>query len=159
MSARPPLNRAGRGFTAVGAPSIIILFVMLCLACFAALSLVSANAEMRLAMRMGENTARWYAADAEAQRRLARLDELLSSGILDEPDAAAALAAEKYVYDQTQGEETIAFYTMISHYTALETTVRLEGGGYTLIRNATIVTGDLEYTQLPFLWDGVTIYD
>lgn len=160
MSARRlPPGRAARGFAAVGAPSVIILFVMLCLVCFAALSLVSANAEMRLASRMGDNTARWYEADAEAQRRLARLDALLAGGILDGPDAEGALAAEKYVYEKAQSEATITFFTAVSDYTALETRVRLDGGGYTLVRNATVVTGDLEYTQLPFLWDGVTMYD
>jgi hypothetical protein len=37
---------AAQSFTAVGAPSIIMIFVILCLTCFAALSLVSANAEI-----------------------------------------------------------------------------------------------------------------
>lgn len=162
MSARPMKLRGGaRGFTAVGAPSIIVIFVILCLVCFAALSLVSANAEMRLAERQGENTARWYRADAEAQRRLARLDELIAAGVMNEPGAEETLAAERFSLAEEESASYIAFYTKVTDYTALETKVRLDGGGmgYALVLNATVVTGDLEYTELPFLWDGVTIYD
>jgi hypothetical protein len=124
MIARPMKLRGGaRGFIAVGAPSIIVIFVILCLVCFAALSLVSANAEMRLAQRQGENTARWYRADAEAQRRLARLDELIAAGIMNEPGAEETLAAERFSLAEEEGASYIAFYTKVTDYTALETEV------------------------------------
>ncbi len=150
-----------QSFTAVGAPSIIMIFVILCLTCFAALSLVSANAEMRLATRTGVNTAAWYAADANGQRRLARLDELIGEGILQGPAPADAFAAEQYSYTEENGAAYITFYTKIGDYTAIQTKVRItdDATGYTLLVNETIVTEDLTYTELPFIWDGVTIDD
>lgn len=150
------LRSAGQAFTVVGAPSVIMIFVILCLTCFAALSLASANAEMRLAARLGANTAAWYAADAEAQVRLKRLDELIAGGVLSEASPAEALAAERYLYAEEEGEAYVFFYTQITEYTALETRVRLaEGGaGFTLTANRTVVTGELKYTELPFIWNG-----
>lgn len=152
---------ATQSFTAVGAPSIIMIFVILCLTCFAALSLVSANAEMRLATRMGVNTAAWYEADANGQRRLARLDELIGEGVLQGTDPAGALAAEQYSYTEEDGAAYITFYTKVTEYTAIQTKVRIADdlAGYTLVASETVVTGELTYTELPFIWDGVTIDD
>ena len=151
------LKNTSQGFTAVGAPSIIIVFVILCLTCFAALSLASANAEMRLAARMGENNANWYAADAAAQRRLAYLQTLLDGGILDGDLPADALAAEQYVYCETEEGAYVTLYTRLTQYTALETVVRIEedGAGFALVSNTTVVTKELPYTELPFIWNGV----
>ena len=63
---------------AVGAPSLIMIFVVLCLACFAALTLSSANAEARLAKKAAESTAGYYAADTLLQEKIARLDAALT---------------------------------------------------------------------------------
>lgn len=161
MMKRNTQKNAIQSFTAVGAPSIMMIFVILCLTCFAALSLVSANAEMRLATRMGTNTAAWYEADANAQKRLAELEGLLADGILKQADPADAFAAGQFSYEENDGSATVTFYTKITEYTTLETQVRLTDGkgGYTILRNETVVTGDLSYTELPFIWDGVTIDD
>lgn len=77
------------GFLALGASSMLLVFVVLCLVCFAALSPVGANAEARLTVRLGE------------------------------------------------GEET----------------------AYTLLKSASVVTEELTYTELPFIWNGVITDD
>lgn len=153
---RTRFKKTPMGFTALGAPSILLVFVLLCLVCFASLSLVSANAELRLAARLAQNTADWYGADALAQERLQRLDALLAAegGAFDEA-FKAALEAEGFHYAPENGEDRVVFYTTISPYTAIETLVRISGGKGALMRSANVVTEDLAYTELPFIWNGV----
>lgn len=148
------------GFLALGASSMLLVFVVLCLVCFAALSLASANAEARLTARLGENVAAWYAADAQAQARLARLDALLDAGRSGEA-LQEALAAEGFAYELRADGAYVVFYVKIGAYTALETVLRLEGEetAYTLVKSASVVTEELAYTELPFIWNGVITDD
>ena len=60
----------------VGGSSILAVFVVLCLTTFATLSLVSANADLRLSRKSAESVSAYYTADAGAQALLAQLDEL-----------------------------------------------------------------------------------
>lgn len=61
----------------VGTSSILVVFVILCLTTFAALSLVSADADYRLAERSALASTRYYTADAQAEDVLASLDFIL----------------------------------------------------------------------------------
>jgi hypothetical protein len=76
-------------------------------------------------------------------------------------DPAGALAAEQYSYVEEDGAAYITFYTKVTEYTAIQTKVRIADdlAGYTLVASETVVTGELTYTELPFIWDGVTIDD
>ncbi|MCL2488695.1 MAG: hypothetical protein FWE80_08430 [Oscillospiraceae bacterium] len=59
-------NKGGfRG--AVGAPSLIMIFIIIALTAFATLSVVSANADRKLSAGAAEYTKQYYAADAEAE--------------------------------------------------------------------------------------------
>ncbi len=148
------------GFLALGASSLLLVFVVLCLVCFSALSLVSANAEARLTARLGENVAAWYAADAQAQAQLAKLDALLDEGHSGEA-LQEALAAQGFAYEQREDGAYVTFYVTISAYTALETQVRLEEEetAYTLVKSASVLTEELVYTELPYIWNGVITDD
>ncbi len=59
----------------VGSSSILVIFVVLCLTTFATLSLVSANADYRLTLRVADETADYYAADAQAEELLMQIDQ------------------------------------------------------------------------------------
>lgn len=153
-----------RTMTVMGAPSLVMIFVVLCLVCFASLSMVSANADMRLAVRSGENLAAWYAADAEAQSKLRTLDGMLRDAAAAEysPGAEAALAAEGFTLETDEnGQRTVTFYTPCGEYTAIKTVVEATDGGGTgdILMNATVVTEELEYTEIPDIWDGETLND
>ena len=67
-----------------GTASILLVFVTLCLVSFAVLTLVNANADMRLSTRIAERTDAYYAAVSEAQRFLEANDT---------PDAQAVTEA------------------------------------------------------------------
>lgn len=44
----------------IGAPSIVVIMVILCLVCFAGLSIVSANADLTLSRKLAERTSAYY---------------------------------------------------------------------------------------------------
>lgn len=63
----------------VGAASVLIIFVLLCLTVFATLSLVSAQADLRLAQRAAQTTAAYYDADGKAATIYCALTDAASS--------------------------------------------------------------------------------
>lgn len=61
----------------VGAISIIMIFVLLCLTVFAVLTLQTAQADARLSQKAAEHNTRFYQTDAQAEELLAELDAAL----------------------------------------------------------------------------------
>ena len=61
----------------LGSSSILLIFVILCLVSFAALSIVSANADHRLSRRILERTSAYYDACSQAEEALAAVDRTL----------------------------------------------------------------------------------
>ena len=57
-----PLNRKKKQFFGmnIGSASMMLIFVILCLVSFAALSIVSANADRRLSRKIAERTSAYY---------------------------------------------------------------------------------------------------
>jgi len=67
-----------RGFGInVGSSSVLMVFILLCLTTFATLSLVSANADRKLAQKAAAVSTRYYEADAFAEELLFSMDMLL----------------------------------------------------------------------------------
>lgn len=64
----------------LGASSILLILVVLCLTAFAVLALVSARIDARQTEETTEAAARYYAADAAAQQILNSIDAALLSG-------------------------------------------------------------------------------
>ena len=62
----------------IGTSSILIIIVILCLVCFSALSITSANADYRLSKRLADRTTAYYDACNQAQSHLCELSEELS---------------------------------------------------------------------------------
>ena len=67
----------------VGSSSILLVFVVLCLVCFATLSIVSANADHKLSTKLLERTTAYYNACNEAETNLAAIDSTLASVYAD----------------------------------------------------------------------------
>lgn len=65
----------------IGGPSIIMIFVVLCLTTLGALSLMTANAEWKLTNKSAEAATDYYAADNEAEEILASADASLQAGL------------------------------------------------------------------------------
>lgn len=64
--------------TGTGSASILVIFVILCLVSFAALSIVSANADYKLSTKVLNRTTAYYEAVGKAQSLLAQLDQTLA---------------------------------------------------------------------------------
>ena len=61
----------------VGTSSILLIFVTLCLVSFAALSLVSANADRKLSVKVADRTVAYYDACNKAEQSIAGIDATL----------------------------------------------------------------------------------
>lgn len=62
----------------VGGPTIIMIFVVLCLTTLGTLSLVTANADLKLTQKTVVNTEEFYAADNLGEQFLSQIDEALN---------------------------------------------------------------------------------
>ena len=65
----------------IGGSSILVIFVLLCITTFAALSLVSALAGHRLAVQMVESVNARYEADSQAEQMLAQVSRIVQEGV------------------------------------------------------------------------------
>jgi hypothetical protein len=65
----------------IGGPSIIMIFVILCLTTLSALSLMTANAEWKLTKKASQSVADYYSADSKAEEILASSDASLKAGL------------------------------------------------------------------------------
>lgn len=62
----------------IGSASMLLIFVILCMVSFAALTIVSANADRRLSRGIAGRTTAYYDACNSAQESLAGIDQVLS---------------------------------------------------------------------------------
>jgi hypothetical protein len=72
----------------VGSSSVLMIFVLLSLTAFSALSLVSARADLRLTQKAADSVSRYYEANAAAQALLGDCDRALQTGAAGALDAA-----------------------------------------------------------------------
>jgi hypothetical protein len=72
----------------VGASSILMIFVVLCLTTFAVLSYVTANADGKISTKNAETVENYYAATTEVEKKLQPIDDILLSAKQDAQQAA-----------------------------------------------------------------------
>lgn len=77
----------------IGLPSIMLIFVVLCLISFGVLSLVSANADRKLSQKVLERSAAYYDACNMAEEKLCELDTALKKAYQENPDQTDYLSA------------------------------------------------------------------
>ena len=71
----------------IGSSSILLIFLILCLVSFAALSIVSANADSKLSRKVLERTTAYYEACNEAEKTLVDIDRTLINIYQNSADA------------------------------------------------------------------------
>ena len=72
------MNKQKKEFIHIGFSSILMVFTMLCLVTFATLSLITANSDYRLSLKVAEKTTAYYEADTAARNYLQQLDLALA---------------------------------------------------------------------------------
>jgi len=85
-------RRGGRAFPSTGITSLVLVFVLLCLLTFAVLSLLSAQADLRLSEKSAARTTAWYEAENASTDVLIALRPILEENA-DAEDADAFYAA------------------------------------------------------------------
>lgn len=73
----------------VGTSSILLIFMTLCLVCFATLSLVNANADYRLSKKLADHTSAYYHAANEAEAFIASSDAELQKAYSKSSNSAS----------------------------------------------------------------------
>lgn len=99
-------------FVGTGSAFLLVIFTVLCLVTFAALSLVSATTDQKLATATEATTTAYYAASNQANRRLASLDNALAA-LAPGTGSQAAFASgvpgvlpEGWTWDSAAGKAT-----------------------------------------------------
>lgn len=77
----------------IGLPSIMLIFVVLCLISFGVLSLVSANADRKLSQKVLDRSAAYYDACNSAEEKLCEIDTALKNAYQENSDRAAYISA------------------------------------------------------------------
>ncbi len=116
-------SRPQRSIISTGITSFVLIFVMLSLLTFAVLSLVSAQANLRLSRKSADRTSDYYAAENAANEVLMGLVRAAGSGSGALEDYAAAadvtLSGDSAAYEVPLGEDQIL---------AVELTLPADGG-------------------------------
>ena len=71
----------------IGSSSILAIFVLLCLITFSTLSMVSANADYRLSLKMSNRMSAYYEATSIAENKLGEIDGILRKTYQKSSDA------------------------------------------------------------------------
>lgn len=93
----------------VGGPSIIMIFVVLCLSTLGALTFVTANADWKLTKKTAESVVSYYAADGKAEEFLAAADASLKKGEAWESDTHRIFVSDhqEFILLLAPGQETV----------------------------------------------------
>ncbi len=92
------MSRKGNLHLGVGASSILMIFVVLCLTTFGILSYVTANADNKLSTKNAETVESYYASAAVAEGKLQKIDTALVSAGEDARLAAAGTSLTSLNY-------------------------------------------------------------
>lgn len=83
-------------FGFMGASSVLMIFIVLCLTAFGVLSLVSARADLRLTNKTVDAAEEYHRADARTDELLSVIDQKLADACAQVSDLSAAEAPARY---------------------------------------------------------------
>lgn len=139
------------GFS-IGSASVMLIFIVMTLAVFAVLSLVTASNEAQAARTNAENNKAYYSAETKAYKTLADIKaavaDLLSEDMLAE-------AVEPFGASCTQNAQgsIITFETEIDPHRKLQSILKYQNGELTVIGWKTVGEA-AEYDDTISIWDG-----
>lgn len=102
----------------IGTSSILVIIVILCLVCFAGLSIVSANADYKLSQKLADRTTAYYQASMLANERLVLLNDSLYEIYMDSADENSYFETIKESFS-----DSLTFSYPVSDVQALSVTV------------------------------------
>ena len=133
------MNKKKHIFSHFGFSSILVIFIMLCMATFATLSLLSANSDYKLSRKVADKTTGYYQADTIARNYLYNIDMVLSqtdvsayneaeyfqqlSRLIDNAQLPDGMNINDISYDESNG--TLSFHIFISDNQSLYVSIQL----------------------------------
>jgi hypothetical protein len=145
----------------VGGPTVVVVFIILCLTLFSVLSLAVASGQQNLTRRSLESIQRYYAADGQAQSARAWLaqisrDAAAQADPLSRVEAQVAAREDMTASRNEDGLQVIAVYPAQGRL-ELKTVFLVEAdGGVRLVKS--ILTGSTQTGEapLPSIWQPTT---
>jgi len=126
----------------VGSSSILMIFVILCLVSFAALSIISANADYKLTEKIADRTKAYYNACNEAEETLSSFDKALHNHYkksLSEEEYFAAVGKNKSFIIQISDIQSLQVELTVNYPESIDTPL------YQIDAWQVITTGELDY--------------
>lgn len=111
-------NKKKRYGISVGTSSILVIIVVLCLVCFAGLSIVSASADYKLSSKLAERTTSYYQASSLANEEFAKINNAFYDFYLESADSD-----EYYKKIKESYSDSLTFSYTISNTQALSVSV------------------------------------
>ena len=131
----------------IGTSSILLVFVLLCMVTFAALSFVSANADYKLSQSLETRTTRYYTVSNTAEQRLSEIEDILAEVKSRSADFESykTQAAEALAADSPEGSwGTLHWQLPFSDTQALDVILNLtdpfESGSYFTVNRWQVVS-------------------
>ena len=145
-------NRAEMG-AHIGSASIVMIFAVLCLTVFAALSFETANYEYRLAHKTADAAGAYYRADSIAEETYAQICTVLEQ-TKDWESRKAKLAAMQVQIEQTGAQVRLRYRVPIDDTQALEAVLLWEEDVLSVARWNVVAAASWEYDENLHVWDG-----
>lgn len=117
--------------TNIGSVSLLMVFFVLCLAVFSALSLSGALSEYQYSQKIAQHHADYYKASGDASRILKQIDQTLEAAYAEPSGDYYRLAAEKLRLingieaDMTSGTPVITYEIPVDDFQSLRITLAL----------------------------------
>lgn len=152
-------QRTSGGKVNIGAASLVLVFIVLCLATFGLLSLSSAKGDLSLAERQAEAVSGYYEADRKGQEWVRQVDAVLQEEMGKGDDSSSASDAVKArlgdIYRQDEG--IISTDIPMEHGQSLRIELTLvcgEGVRYQIRSWYVYDSGQYEIDNSMPVWDG-----
>lgn len=152
-------QRTSGGKVNIGAASLVLVFIVLCLATFGLLSLSSAKGDLSLAERQAEAVSGYYEADRKGQEWVRQVDAVLQEEMGKGDDSSSASDAVKArlgdIYRQDEG--IISTDIPMEHGQSLRIELTLvcgEGMRYQIHSWYVYDSGQYEIDNSMPVWDG-----
>lgn len=139
------------GFS-IGSATVMLIFIIMTLAVFAVLSLVTADNEAESARKTAENNKAYYAAEAQAYKTLAEIKAAVSD-LMSEDMVAEAVEPFGAACTQNADGSIITFETEIDEHRRLRSVLRYQDGELIVIGWKTVGEA-AEYDDTISIWDG-----
>lgn len=145
------MNKSSEYRVGVGASSILMIFIVLCLTTLGVLSFASARADLLLTQRRTQKVQGYYTSAAQADMLLAEIDAALLAAqrtpeTFREQVLALADLDERIVVAGEPGEETVSFTLAASETQSLHVELAVKPSDastrYTLLRHQLVYTAE-----------------